>query len=116
MLYHKIRGVPLEVCTAEQKIAYNIAFRAECFSSKYQEAESVSAVCAAEALDEIARIAFSWWMQDHAGKYNDDAIFAALRAGLAEYLKKPFIAWDYKQIGKAFPAEYMDSGKEAKTA
>lgn len=24
--YHKIRNVPLEVCSAEQKIAYNLAF------------------------------------------------------------------------------------------
>lgn len=26
MKYHKINGVPLDECTAEQKIAYNLAF------------------------------------------------------------------------------------------
>ena len=27
MIYHKIRGIDKNICTAEQKLAYNIAFR-----------------------------------------------------------------------------------------
>ena len=34
MTYHKIRNVPLEVCTAEQMVAYNIAFAGNAFRER----------------------------------------------------------------------------------
>ena len=38
MKYHKIKNIPLEVCTAEQKIAYNLASSyADLFIKQYQE-------------------------------------------------------------------------------
>jgi hypothetical protein len=43
------------------------------------------------------------------GKYDEDAIFCALNAGISAYLERPFIASDYVTIGKAFPAHYLNA-------
>lgn len=110
MKYHKIRNVPLETCTAEQKIAYNIATYNEYLRDRYNAARKISAVCASEIFDEILGIAFNSWMRspDNHGKFDNDAIWCCLRAGFANYLVKPFIAWDYETIGKSFPASYLN--------
>ena len=113
MKYHKIRNIPLDVCTAEQKIAYNIAFRAHIsFQDKFDEARKKSQICVSEIVDKIISAEMKCWKLDH-GKsaYNIDAIFSALRAGLEKYLENPFIASDYGKIGKAFPAHYLESNK-----
>lgn len=108
MKYHKIRGIPLDVCTAEQKIAYNLAFEISINGEqKYKEARKISAICADELLHDLIKWKFDSWMRLYGGKYNDDAIYACLLAGLAEYLIKPFIATEYQSIGKAFPAYYL---------
>ena len=109
MEYHKIRGIPLDVCTAEQKIAYNLAFEISINGErKYKEARKISAICADELLRDLIKGKFDSWMRHYGGKYNDDAIHSCLLAGLAEYLIKPFIATDYQSIGKAFPAYYLN--------
>lgn len=115
MKYHKIRGVDLHVCTAEQKIAYNLAWRAnlrcgerfrECLHLvTLAEAKSSALKLAREMFDEYRA---SYDYQRNPGKYTDSAIFGALLAGLYDYLCKPFIATDYKNIGKAFPARYLE--------
>lgn len=108
MKLHKMRGVALETCAAEQKIAYNIAFRADIsYSEKYKALAS-----AAEKVAAVADMVAGGLRQYRAGydykpgKYNEDAIFAALNAGLRQYMEKPFIAADYAEIGRAFPVAY----------
>ena len=109
MQYHKIRGIPLDVCTAEQKIAYNLAFNAHIgIGDKYRQARKISAICADELLHDRLQIEWNEWKRQSNGKYNDDAIYSCLLAGLAEYLMNPFIATDYESIGKAFPAHYLN--------
>ena len=79
---HKLRGVDVEVCSAEQMIAYNLA----CAFSEYeQDAERI----------------FSLWTQ-RSGRYNSAAVFEALQNGLNEYRKRPFIATNYESVGKVF--------------
>ena len=111
MRYHKIRNVPMEVCTAEQKIAYNLAFRASIsYQEAYNEAKIISAVCVSEILRQIVAISMENYRSAYnykQGKYDEDAIFSALNAGLSAYLDHPFIASDYETIGKAFPALYL---------
>lgn len=110
MNYHKIRNIEKSVCTCEQMIAYNIAFDAHIsFGDKYQKAVEVSAICADEALHDIIQREMNIWKRNEASKkYDIDAIFSALLAGLHDYLVKPFIATDYIQIGQAFPALYLN--------
>lgn len=111
MTYHKIRGVCKSVCTAEQKIAYNLAFRAHIsYQDVYNKAKTISGVCVSDILRQIVEqemheFSFS---ADY-GKYNEDAINAALNAGIENYLNNPFIASDYATIGKAFPALYLNT-------
>ena len=112
MKYHKIRNVPLDVCTVEQKIAYNLAFRAHVsFQEDYNAARKLSGVCRMDVVDKIVKCEMeNYKMVCCDGKrniYNTDAIFCALRAGLDGYLAKPFVAADYDEIGKAFPANYL---------
>lgn len=109
MKYHKISGVELKTCTAEQKIAYNLAFNAHIsFGDAFNNLDS--GIAKAEAVIKIRdrmmnqyRLGYNY---KH-GRYDEDAIQSALHAGLRNYLEKPFIANDYESIGKAFPAHYL---------
>lgn len=111
MKYHKIRNVSKEVCTAEQKIAYNLAFRAHI--NFQEEFDRVNAVHPGGARSDCTRLAhrevesFRRAHDYKPGQYDDDAIFSALLAGLYDYMCRPFIATSYEQIGKAFPAQYL---------
>lgn len=111
--YHKIRGVDLSVCTCEQKIAYNIAFRLHIsyqkqFNSFLLKNPFASAV--SEAVDKMVRIGIEQYTSAYdykPEKYNIDAIFSALQAGLKNYLSNFRILSSYEEIGKAFPAYYL---------
>lgn len=116
MKYHKIHGVEMSVCTAEQKIAYNLAWRANLRCGErfraclplvtFSEAKSCALKIAREMLDEY-RLSYAYQLKP--GKYTDAAIFGALIAGMYDYLCKPFIATDYERIGQAFPARYLNA-------
>lgn len=108
--YHKICGVPLEVCTAEQKIAYNLAFRAHItFQDDYNW--NKTHVCKGELLAFISYVVdfeIRQYKRECANcNYDIDGIQSALRAGLENYLEKFTIAHDYKTIGRLFPARYL---------
>lgn len=107
--YHKIRNVPKEDCTCEQMIAYNMASRScTSFIDKFKKAKECSEMCANNFVNDIIDYQIKSYMECYPNsKYNIDAIQSCLRAGLKKYLEKPFIAWDYKQVGKAFPAYYL---------
>lgn len=109
MKYHKIRGVAMETCSAEQKAAYNLAFRLHIsHGEKYKKiAASCPRFVLAEAEDQLLTDAVKQWKRDGDPRLDIDAVFSALRAGLHNYLLRPFIASDYEKIGKAFPAKYM---------
>lgn len=108
LTYHKISGVEKSVCTAEQKIAYNLAFRShisygDAFNKLSGFAKSEAIIKIRDAMMRQYRLGYDY----KPGKFNEDAIQAALHAGLREYLENPFIAWDYESIGKTFPANYL---------
>ena len=109
MKYHVIKGVPINVCTAEQKIAYNMAFRAHiAFQEKFNESVKISRICSDELIHDIIKVMMEIYNKSRKGNYDVDAIFSALNAGLYGYMEKPFIAIDYGQIGNAFPAHYLE--------
>ena len=116
MNYHKIPNVELTVCTAEQKVAYNLA-AGHCALLK-KEFDPVNAANPGAARNDCARL--SHWLMDlyrkgysyRPGRYDEDAIFSALAAGLYDFLCNPFIAGCYESIGKAFPALYLKTKKE----
>lgn len=108
MRLHKIRGVEKEVCTVEQKIAYNMAFNAHInFGDQYEKikasgCEAAIAECVIKIRDAELR-----WYQDNPNyknvKCDIDGVFVALNNGLRNYLDRFFIANDYKTIGERFP-------------
>lgn len=108
---HKIRNVPRDVCTAEQKIAYNLAFG--CHISYQDEFDRVKAsgtqAAISEGISRMIRQALHDYQNAYTytpGKYDLDAIFHALRAGLLEYMNRPRILSSYEAIGQAFPILY----------
>ena len=115
MKYHKIPGVEKSVCTAEQKIAYNLAFRAHIsFQTEWDKARRISAVCADDLLRDIIKIEMENLKRDikrseKKTHFNVDAIQSCLNAGLAAYLDSAFVAWDFESIGEAFPAYYLEA-------
>lgn len=110
MKYHKIRNVEKSVCAAEQKIAYNIAWGINLsWGDEYRAAlEDVAAIAASEARTKLRDRGMENWKLSRSfdDRYDLDAIFSSLNAGLKEYLEHPFIATSYDQIGEAFPALY----------
>lgn len=108
--YHKIKNVPLETCTAESMIAYNIASKyADVYRKGYLKLKEAGAwPGTAEYVDNVFSQLVKMYMNDYPdGKYNIDGISSALRFGLRDFLERPFIAGSYKEIGKAFPSNYL---------
>lgn len=82
----------MDVCTAEQKIAYNIAFANYDIAEKYH------------SYTEAAQT-FVQWCEGSINKYDVNAVFFALNAGLESYCKsRNHILTSYEDIGKMFPA------------
>lgn len=106
---HKIPNVDLDVCSAEQKIAYNLAF--DCHISYQEDFDRVKVEGTEAAIDagintmiqkSIQRVLDNPKMK----RYDVDAIAHALHTGLRAYMEKPFIATYYSRIGEAFPILY----------
>ena len=111
MKYHKIRGVEKETCTAEQMIAYNAAFRLHIsFQDEFDKVNAEAPGNAQADCLKLVQIAMKQYRNQYdykPGQYDEDAIESALRAGIYDYMCKPFIGSNYTQIGKAFPALYL---------
>ena len=104
MKQHKIPGVEKTVCTCEQKIAYNLAFR--CHINYWREWDSVKDLGEAErawGVDSLIENLMIDYDLNALKKYNRAAVKAALAAGLEKYMDRFFIASSYEQIGQAFP-------------
>ena len=106
MKCHKIRGIDLKTCTAEQKIAYNYAFMwVDCGKKAFNSDNSESVK--SEELQNIINCIIKNMEQNGTNKrYNIDAVITAFRNGFRGYCKNFFIASDYETIGKAFPIPY----------
>lgn len=111
MKYHKIPNVDKSICTAEQMIAYNIAFRLHIsYADQFGKVNAVNsgrarADCADLAMEGLKHYRMSYPYKP--GKYDEDAIFSALLAGLYDYLSDFHIFSSYEDIGRAFPAHYL---------
>lgn len=87
MKLHKIRNIDINICSAEQKIAYNFAFAGYCWADLEQ------------VLKNLAR-----YREQFRGKYDCDAIAEALRNGYEAYKSGAArIFTSYEEVGKAFP-------------
>lgn len=96
MTFKKIPNVEKEICTAEQKIAYNFAFRYRDFDGQKELIDLLQVV--------IAEIKSNEKMMR---RYDIDSIIHCLRNGYIDYRKNyPAIITDYKTIGKIFYSLY----------
>lgn len=115
MKYHKIRNVSLEVCTAEAKIAYNLAFLcATDYRDAYKKnASNVSRIAVSDLASEAVNWCMRMWKdgntyQTTPDKYDIDSIFCCLNAGMEKYFKGDYaILSSYEEIGKTFPSLYL---------
>lgn len=108
MQYHNIDGVKKEVCTAEQKIAYNLAQSyKEFITNAYNK--SILGCDKNYVIRKSCYDLVNTFNRDYPNtKYNIDAIFCCLGAGLEEYITNGGkILWSYEEIGKAFPTYYL---------
>lgn len=111
--YHKITKVEKAICTAEQKIAYNYA---STYADRYRDTwkKSADKYCEFQKSD-FVREAIEWCMKmlrtnaEIQRKYDIDGIFCALNAGMRNYFEAPYgIMTSYEEIGKTFPALYLN--------
>lgn len=108
MKYTAIPGIKKEVCTAEQKIAANLAIRYRyIIKSAYDDA--TSGIQKNEIIRAAVRGLCSSFSRDYPNStYNIDAIFCALGAGLENFIKDSCVGFtDFESVGKAFPALYL---------
>lgn len=101
---HKIRNVDKDVCTVEQKIAYNMAFSdydvVKRTMKNYGRAIGLSV--AYKLRDGHIKT-----MLESGTQYNMDAVFCAYNAGIEEYCNRNFeILGSYEEIGETFPIQY----------
>lgn len=96
MTFKKIPNVEKELCTAEQKIAYNFAFRYRDFDGSKELIDLLQVVTAEIKSNEKLM-----------KRYDIDSIIHCLRNGYIEYRKNyPAIITDYETIGKVFYTLY----------
>ena len=97
----------MEVCTAEQKIAYNLAFRwADLYQKSYDEA--TTEILKSEIIFKTIRFCIDDYRAKNDSKYNLDAIQCALNAGMKNFFDTKYkILTSYEDIGKTFPAYYL---------
>lgn len=110
MEYRKIRGVPPNVCTAEQKIAYNLALRFYSIIKKSYDSATTGMAkqgIITKCSREIREYYRSWW-ECSPREYNISAIYDALMEGLEGYITGGrSILGSYEDIGRMFPANYL---------
>lgn len=109
MKYHKIRNVPLEVCTAEQVIAYNYAFA---YYDKFEKEYKIQVIGLhkSDIAHEFVRFCLDCIKNNQKimQRYDIDAIFSCLMAGREKYLEADYhILTSYKEVGEMFPALYL---------
>lgn len=103
MTYGKIRGINKEVCTAEQVIAYKLSLR---YRNIIKDAydKMPMGFQKSEILMQATRK-----LSSKVEKYNKDAVFCALNAGLENYINSErAILSSYSEVSKMFPAYYLE--------
>lgn len=108
MKFHKIRNVPIEVCTAEAKIAYNYAFNyLDIIQNAYNKC-----TCNFQKKDVIlegVKLIMENLSENAKNRYDIDAIFCCLNAGLEGYINEKYhILSSYEEIGKIFKSELYE--------
>lgn len=102
----KISGVEKNICTCEQKIAYNYAF-SWCDTYKRKVKECTTEIQKSEVFQNIIDIITKDVLQrKDMEKYNTDAIIISFRQGFIDYCNNFFIASNYKKIGEVFKIPY----------
>lgn len=106
MRMHKIHGVDKNICTAEQKIAYNYAFSHRNWLEKIYKSDSTEVV-KSEAYQDVISLVIKCLKDNGTDKrYNIDAIIHCFRNGIENYMKQYSILNSYKEIGKTFVCLY----------
>lgn len=112
MKYHKIKNIPLEICTAEAKIAYNVALiniddikavydKCTCNLQKADVIREGVKIC-------MNNLLLSSEYEKINKKYNIDLIQCCLNAGLETYINTKYhILSSYAECGKIFKSLYL---------
>ena len=106
MKCHKIKGIDLKTCTAEQKIAYNYAFMWVDCGKKIFNSNSPESVKSEGLQNIISCIVKNMERNGTDERYNIDAVVTAFRNGFRGYCENFFIASHDETIGNAFPIPY----------
>lgn len=106
MKMHKIRGVDKNICTAEQKIAYNYAFSHRIILEKIYKSDNTKVVKAEAYQDVISLVTKCIKNNGIDKRYNIDAIIHCFRNGIENYMKQYSILTSYEEIGKTFVCLY----------
>lgn len=103
MKYGKIKGIEKNICTAEQVVAYNLAFKYRDMIKPVYDKMPMG-FQKNEVIMQAARR-----LSNEVEKYDADAVFCALTAGLEKYMNSKYaILTTYSEISEMFPALYLN--------
>lgn len=109
MKLHKIPGIDKNICTCEQKVAYNYAFMWRDSLEKIYKSDASEAVKSEAYQDIINYVISSLKEHETDKKYNIDAIINCFRNGIKNYMEGFSVLWNYEDIGKIFPCLYENN-------
>ena len=101
---HKIKGVDRNVCTCEQKIAYNFAFMWYDTGRRILNSEGTDEEKEEEISTRIYKNVKNS-LEDMRKKYDVELIMEVFKHGFKNYCLNFFIANDYESIGNCFSLE-----------
>lgn len=106
MKMHKIPKIDKNICTCEQKIAYNYAFMWRNTLEKIRKSDNMQTV-KDEAYQKIIDNVINSIQENGIDKrYNIDAIIHCFRNGIKRYMEGFEILFSYEEIGKTFQCLY----------
>ena len=109
MKYHGIGGVKKTICTAEQKIAYNLAWSYKDILLPNFQKCSCNFQKSGLVRDSVRYLTEQYKKNYPLSKFDIDSIYCCLGAGLEEYYNNGGkILWSYEDIGSVFPALYLE--------
>lgn len=109
MKLHKIPGIDKNICTCEQKVAYNYAFMWWDSLEKIYKSDASEAVKSEAYQDIINYVISSLKEHETDKKYNIDTIIHCFRNGIKNYMEGFSVLWNYEDIGKTFPCLYENN-------
>lgn len=104
-MYHKINSLPIEVCSAEQKVAYSLLTNFQkCYKTRWKDATAKNSIARIRSAAEIMAIAVNFISDApnvYKNKYDVEEVMKLVYINLYYFMDNPVECSTYEEIGNA---------------